>query len=190
MGRVEELLAQADLAAGEGRYLDAVATYDLLIEITDASSNAASRAITARALWRKGTMLIDDLGLRDQGLAALDEVVSRFGQDRDVRIRSTVAMALISQGPELSDLGRVEEAIAAYDSIVQRLDTAPEPELVRHVATALRLKSAELVYLGREQEALDCLEECLQRLRAHEAEPELRDSLVRAAADHARLTCT
>ena len=60
--------------------------------------------------------LLDKLGRIEQGIAAYDDVVDRFGGASDPTLRIEVASALASKGAILGRLGLPAEALAAYEA--------------------------------------------------------------------------
>lgn len=80
----------------------------------------------AWALFDEAAVL-DELGRHDEELAVYDEVVRRYGEASDPRLREWVGRALIDKGITLShDLGRPHDAFVVYDEVLARFGDADD----------------------------------------------------------------
>ncbi len=80
------------------------------------------------------------LGLLDReedGIAAFDELVARYGDDEEPGVREQVASSLRNKGVALNRLGREEDKIAVYDELVARFGDDEEPGVRETVAEGL-----------------------------------------------------
>src|SRR5215471_1410363 len=100
-----------------------------------ATGSTAPELTVAKVLRNKGYFL-ELLQRSDGAVAAYDEVVRRFGDDRSAELRCEVAMALVNKGYSLGELDRGDEALRAYEEVV-RFGGYGSAELRRQVAMAL-----------------------------------------------------
>src|SRR5215471_13968445 len=84
-----------------------------------ATGSTAPELTVAKVLRNKGYFL-ELLQRSDGAVAAYDEVVRRFGDDRSAELRCEVAMALVNKGYSLGELDRGDEALGAYEEVVCR----------------------------------------------------------------------
>jgi tetratricopeptide (TPR) repeat protein len=118
-----------------------------------AAAADASQAQQALNTLNRGA-LFGQLGRNDEAVAAYDEVIARFKDAGEPRLREQVAMALVNKGARLGQLGRNDEAVATYDEVIGRFTDAVEPGLREQVAKALLNKGVMLGQLGRGAEAV------------------------------------
>jgi hypothetical protein len=118
-------------------------------------------------------------GRHGAAIVIYEEVVRRFGDVTDLKLRSFVAVALFRKGVESSMEGRFDEAIGVYSEIVQRFGDAIELELRKYVARALVNRGSELRNLGRIENAISTCDEVFRRF-GDAPEPELREAVSRA----------
>ena len=103
------------------------------------------------------------MGRGQEAIDGYEEVLSRFGDAKEVSLREQVAKALVNKGITLGQLGRGQEAIDCYAEVLSRFGDAKEVSLREQVAKALVYKGFRLGQLGRGQEAIDCYAEVLSR---------------------------
>jgi tetratricopeptide (TPR) repeat protein len=95
------------------------------------------------ALFNVG-VLFGDLGRLEEAAGVFDQVVARFGNATEPKVRERVAGAMIAKGDTLVDLGRSEEAAGVFDQVVARFGNSTEPKLRERVARAMVRKGAAL----------------------------------------------
>ena len=139
--------------AGLNRAPEALAAYDEVLSRFGTSDVPAVMDQVARALIRKGSVLLA-LDRTDEALAALDEAISRFGKSNVPSLVETAAGAFCMKGIVLSLRDRGDEALAALDEAVRRLRGNDAPEAFQQIAFAFFLRGLALVPLGRTEEAL------------------------------------
>ena len=132
-----------------------------------------ARRLTSRA------MRLSAAGRMDEAIAAYDEFVERFCNDRD--LQSAVAWALYSKGYDLDRLDRSEEALAAFSELITRFGDQKEPALQARVAQALYAKGGSLKKLGRDEEQVSTYRELIDRFGSS-WESSTRDAIARALA--------
>ncbi len=139
--------------AGSNRAAEALGAYDEVLNRFGTSDVPAVMDHVARALIRKGTVLLA-LDRTDEALAALDEATSRFGKSNVPLLIKTAAGAFYMKGIILSLRDRGDEALAALDEAVRRLRGHDAPEAFQQIALAFVFRGHVLVPLGRTEEAL------------------------------------
>ncbi|MDR3557435.1 MAG: tetratricopeptide repeat protein [Syntrophobacteraceae bacterium] len=102
-------------------------------------------------------------GNYEQALATLDDVIRKFGDEREPGLIGSVAKAMLSRGFTLGALGRSEDAIRAYEEVVERFGDSREPALAEQVAMALFNKGITLGSLGRSEDAIRVYDEVVER---------------------------
>jgi len=156
--------------------------YSLAIQAGDlagASAKDDPLAFTvARALLYRGVTL-RTLNRHEEAIAAYDEVVRRFGDASDPRLREPVAQALVKKGLMLRALNRREEAVAAHDEVVRRFGDASDPPLREQVAQALFSKGVTLGTLNRHEEAITAYDEVVRRF-GDVSDPPIRELVAMA----------
>jgi hypothetical protein len=95
--------------------------------------STAPELTVAKVLRNKGYFL-ELLQRSDGALAAYDEVVRRFGDDRSAELRCEVAMALVNKGYSLGELDRGDEALGAHEEVVRRFGGMEAPSCAATMA--------------------------------------------------------
>ena len=139
--------------AGSNRSAKALGAYDEVLTRFGTSDVPAVMDQVARALIRKGTVLLA-LDRTDEALAALDEAISMVGKSDVPALVETAAGAFCMKGIMLSVRDRGDEALAALDEAVRRLRGNDAPEAFQQIAFAFFLRGHVLGSLGRTEEAL------------------------------------
>ena len=116
----------------------------------------------AMELFAKATTL-NNQNRAEEALAALDEIVRRFGESEMPDLSRLVAKALVSKGATLGRLNRAEEALASFDDVVRRFGASSSSDLIEQVVQALVNKGVALIELNRLEEALDAFDEVWRR---------------------------
>jgi len=123
------------LAAGAAKKWDEAAVYfGKILDLPRATPEEI-----ARALFHRGAAL-GELGRLQDELAAYDEVIRRFGDASDPRLREQVAKALFNKSITLGQINRMDEAADVCDDVVSRFGGAPEPEIRALVDSARTLR--------------------------------------------------
>ena len=124
--------------------------------------SAPPEVAAARNLFNKAAALWEQNRAED-ALAALEELVNRFGECETSALLEPVARALVNKGMTLGGLDRPEEALSTYDEVVSRFGESETPILLEKVAAALFNKGATLGGLDRPEEALSVYDEVVSR---------------------------
>jgi tetratricopeptide (TPR) repeat protein len=102
------------------------------------------RRQAAEAYYEEGHLLSPPFHLREEGVAVLDEVVRRYGEDANPDIQKIVLDSLVKKAKALMEMvdyekkrERLEEAIAVYDEIARRYGEDANLEIRRVAARAL-----------------------------------------------------
>ena len=126
------------------------------------SMDEHAELVAARALFSKAVTLKEQ-NRSEETLAAVGEVVRRFGESETLAVLELVANALLDKGVTLYELNRTEEELAAYDELVRRFGESEAPGFFEPVAKALVNKGVILGELNRLEEALDACAEVVRR---------------------------
>lgn len=106
----------------QGRCADALTAIERLLE--GCTSYAADAAL-AEALWMKSRCMAEAVGDREGELAALDELLERFGASRDPHVELTVARAMYNKGLLLRDMGSRAQAASLLEEVFRRYVAEP-----------------------------------------------------------------
>ncbi|MDR2926202.1 MAG: hypothetical protein LBU76_09715 [Azoarcus sp.] len=195
--KAETLVEQGDTRA-------AIAAYDEIDRRYSADRDASFRLRAARALFAKGSLLgkqgageetggeISGMGIRPTGdtaaaVAVYDDIVQRFGRDKDPSIRNIVGATLLKKSEAFRLVGNDQGMIAVYGDIVEHFgdDNAQVSRVL--VATALFRKG---LALGRQpgaaNEAIAAFDEVTRRF-ASDPNPNLRKIVGQAVTARQRL---
>ena len=166
-----------DLLAEQHQAQLAVEAIDPLAGLHNDSARKSMGQV-AEMLFNKGVAMVS-LGKHDDGIAAYDEVVRRFGRSDAPELSEPVARALLNKGVTLGKLGRDDDEIAAYDEVVRRFGGSDAPELSEPVAKALLYKGLTLWKLGRDDDEMTAYDEVVRRFGGSDA-PELSEPVAKA----------
>jgi tetratricopeptide (TPR) repeat protein len=122
------------------------------------------RAELARDLFNRGI----DMGnqeLREEAIAAYDELLRRFGDDDSPGIRDLVAKGLSNKAVNLHVLDRTADAADAYDELERRFGEDGSPEFRALTAQALRNAAVARFGLKQYEEALSAATRAVERYR-------------------------
>jgi tetratricopeptide (TPR) repeat protein len=174
------------------RLEEALEVFDQVVDRFGNATEPEIREVVAKVLNQKGYWLdvLDKLtspkyvtpgavGRLEEAVGVYDQVVDRFGDATEPKLRRQVAKALIDKGRTLDALGRWEEAVGVYDQVVDRFDDTTEPDMREHVANALRHKRSALSELSRPEEAIGVYDQVVDRF-GDATEPELRTKVANA----------
>lgn len=126
-----------------------------------------------------------DSGEMAEGMAALDELVSEFGESSDPDVASVVARTLYNTGTLLYQAGRFDAALAPYEDLVFLFSNSTDPEVLSDVADGLFNQGLVFHELGRHQEELASFEKIDQ---FHDATDPYMASLVGRALNNRGVT--
>lgn len=195
--KAETLVEQGDIRA-------AIAAYDEIDRRYATDRDTSFRLRTTRALFAKGALLgkqgmgeetggeMPGMGIRPTGdtaaaVAVYDDIVQRFGSDKDPNIRNIVGATLLKKSEAFRLVGNDPGMIAVYSDIVEHFgddDTQMSRVLV---ATALFRKG---LALGRQasmaNEAIAAFDEVTRRF-ASDPNPSLRKIVGQAVTARQRL---
>ncbi len=146
--------------------------YDLVSNIYDALSNDTRESDlegagpslggrAATALLYKGITL-GSLNRHVEEVATYDEVIRRFGEATESKIRATVGDALINKGLAFGELHRDADELAAYDEVLRRYGELTDPALLEPMMRALFNKGIALGASSRFEEAIEVCDEVVK----------------------------
>jgi tetratricopeptide (TPR) repeat protein len=193
---------EAQIEQGDTRA--AIATFDEIDRRYAEDRDVGFRLRAVRALFTKGSLLskqgtgeepgseLSSTNIRPTGdtaaaVAVFDDIVQRFGRDRDPNIHNIIGGTLLKKSEALRLAGDDQGTISAYSEIVERFgkDDAPVSRVL--VATALFRKG---LTLGRQEgassAAIDTFEEVIRRF-ASDTNPNVRKIVGQANTAKQRL---
>ncbi len=103
------------------------------------------------------------MGKSVEAIAAYDDLVKRFGESTELRLRELVATALRNKGVTLGDMGKSEEGVAVHDDVVKRFGESKELPLQEQVADALVNKGVALGQMGKSEEEIAAYDDLVKR---------------------------
>ena len=206
---VRAIVADALFKKGEaltdlGEVRAAIAAYDEIDHRYARDRDAGFRLRAARALLAKGALLgkqgageepgneSEGMGIRQTGdtaaaIAVFDDIVQRFGRDRDPNIRNIIGSTLLRKSEALRLVGDDKGTVVVYDEIAERFgkDDAPVSRVL--VATALFRKGLALGKLeGASPAAIAAYDEVTRRF-ASDTHPNVRKIVGQAVTARQKL---
>ncbi len=141
--------------------------FESVIEIADealggpgAGASRLPAAFAAYLLHQKATAY-QEMDKWNAAIAACDEIVARFSNSNEPRLRWWVAVALFDGGRGREESGQWDAAISAYDEVAARFGDSDEPKLQWWVAAALVDKGTVHAKCGKWEAAIAAYEEVL-----------------------------
>jgi tetratricopeptide (TPR) repeat protein len=202
----DALHKKAETQIEQGDTRAAIAAFDEIDRRYAEDRDASFRLRAVRALFAKGTLLdkqgageepgdsespnpnIRPTGDTAAAVAIFDDIVQRFGRDRDPNIRSIIGGTLLKKSEALRLTGDDQGTIAVYGEIVERFGKDDAPAFRVLVATALFRKG---LTLGRQPgtlpAAIDTFDEIIRRFGS-DTNPNVRKIVGQANAAKQRLT--
>lgn len=195
----DALLKKGEVLAEQGETRAAIAAYEEIDRRYAQDRDAGFRHRAVRALFAKGALLgthgtgenpgsesqAKPTGNTAAAVAVYDDIVQRFGRDKDSNIRNFIRGTLLKKSEALRLAGDDQGTIAVYDEIVARFgnDDAKASRVL--VATALFRKGLALGRLeGASPAAIAAFEEIIRRF-ASDPDPDVRKIIGQAnAAKH------
>jgi tetratricopeptide (TPR) repeat protein len=157
------LLERARALAESGRYGDAVATFDRIVERFGASTDTDVEVLVGDALFWKAHSL-HQVERDEDAVRTYEQMASRFRTRPE--FRGLLSRALYQQGTTLARLGRPEEALEIWDEMLATYANEDVPPLAMGLAFAYQGKGAALRLLDRPDEALEIYDELIIRFSA------------------------
>jgi tetratricopeptide (TPR) repeat protein len=114
----DDILKQANLHFRRGRYDEAIASFEELIEVSGEASEPGAHAQTVRGFLGKGFVL-GQVGRYDEAIASYDEGIARDRDTTDPFLQEQVARALLHRDYLLSQASRLRDAIASYEEAIE-----------------------------------------------------------------------
>ncbi len=162
----------------DGRYPDAIAAYDEVLNRFRESNEPVVRKVVIAAFVSKGVAL-GAIGRYLDAIAAYDEALNRLGASDDPALHQLAAMAYVSKGLSLGQLGRHEDEIAVYGEAVDRFGESDNSALAEPVAIALVKKGLALGELSQYDNAIASYELVVSRFGESD-DAALREQVARA----------
>jgi tetratricopeptide (TPR) repeat protein len=202
---VRQIVADALFKKGEaltelGDIRGAIAAYDEIDRRYAEDRDAGFRQRAVRALFTKGTLLgrqgageepdsAPQIGRPDTvaAIAVYDDIVRRFGRDKDVNIRNIVGLALFQKSEALRLVGDDRGTIVVYDEIFNRFGTDNAQASRVLVATALFRRGLSLGRLEGASPATIGTYDYIIKHFAGDTNPNVRKIVGQAAAARQRL---
>jgi len=166
------LFAKASTFSQIGRHQDKDAAYAELDRRYGQDETPAVRVLVIQGLAGKAWGLVQDSNMSGQktkdnyipAIAAMDEIIRRFGQDRNAEVQQQVIEVYFNKVKALRSVqdAPVKEIVALYDEIIRLYGQDATPAIRAQVARALCGKGVFLAD-SRPKEALAVLDEVDKR---------------------------
>ncbi|HLO96724.1 MAG TPA: tetratricopeptide repeat protein [Burkholderiaceae bacterium] len=177
-----------------GRLEEEVALYEELIARHDVAKStvpqehAADNAwpLLAAQAWLFKGITLGQLNTPEEGIAAYDELISRYSASLDPELQAWVFRAMVHKGLTLELIGQSEDALAAYEKAIEQYGQASEPEFREILARALVGKGRAAGRLNLIGPATEALEEVITR-HEQDRSPELQALVTSALRESFRL---
>ena len=158
---VSSLFGTGAVLASLNRPEDALEVWEEALERSVYSDDPPADLISISLASK--SILLEELGRREEGLAFRDEVVQKLSEsDNSLHVLAAVD-ALSHIGEWLIDQNRFQEALATWDEIVRRFGSMVKPEICDAVAFILVRKGETLAEINRKEEALAVWEDVVLR---------------------------
>ncbi len=162
------LLGKGEILTSLNRPEEALEVWEEALEVweealkrsVDSDDTPADRISIALA---SKSILLDDLGRREEGLAFRDEIVQQLSESENPQHVLAAVYALSRIGEWLIGQNRFQEAFAAWDEIVRRFGSAATPIICDAVAAILVRKGETLAQINRKEEAVAVWEDIVHR---------------------------
>ena len=142
----------------------------------DRTLKASSLAQQAFEFWEVGNYSLCN--------ATLDELLSRFADAQEPKLRELVATALVNKAIALVQMGDSAAAIATYDDLIAQFANAQETTVREQVAMALVNKGVALDEMGNRAASMAANDDVLARF-ADAQELPLREQVAHALVNKA-----
>jgi hypothetical protein len=149
---------------------------ELFLSPTDATGDAGLRAAIE---LNDEAYRHFEAGDFTSGLTLVNELIARFSEAGEPRLRGEVARALYNKGVALDENGEGAQAIATFDELIRRFSDAPEAVLREGVARALVGKGVTLASGGDDARAIATFDYLIMRF-GEAREPALQEQVARA----------
>lgn len=138
-----------------GRGQDALASAATLVErFRDASEPPLQKLIAEALAFRSGRLI--QLGRDAEAFAAIDELVTLYGNDRDpIELRRMAAWGLMLKGLRLGDSLEYERGVETFAELIRRFRGSSDQVLAEHAFDAFINQSVFLRHLHRTSEELE-----------------------------------
>ena len=157
------------------------ATPQELLERTSKAANVEGKsdAQVAQALNIAGLDLFFVKKRPAEAVVKHDEVVARFGNSSEFKVRTQVARAMGNKAARLGAMNRHQEAITTDNELLAHFGNASEPEIRTWVVSAMINKGVNLTKMNRTQEGFAVFDEVTARF-GEAPEPEPREQAAKA----------
>jgi tetratricopeptide (TPR) repeat protein len=154
------LIGHARALASTGRFGDAVAGFDEVVERFGQTDDPALEFWVGEALFSKAISL-QQIERDEQAVEVCKQMAARFRNRPD--FRGQFARALVQQGQTLARLERLDDAMKVWDELLESFNDATEPPLAMGVAIAYFGKAAAQRRLDHLDDALNTYDELVLR---------------------------
>jgi tetratricopeptide (TPR) repeat protein len=162
-----------------GSYENARGAWDQVVERCESSAPGWWRRSTAiNARWSACSAL-KKLHRPSEATERARELVERYGEDDDPRVREAVCRTIALQRSIALEEGRSEDAIEFDDQLIERARPDDDPKMRWRTAFALVDKTHQLASIGRLDQAIAACEQLIGRL----ADERDEDTSERIASD-------
>ncbi len=163
--RVGEWMRRSITLIKDGRFKDAIAALERILEHIRPSDSSGLRLMAIGALANKGYAFFG-LKRHEDAIATWEQVSEYIRPDDPVELRNVTTQVHHLNSTTLTELGRYEEAIVAWQRITEyvRLDDPVDSRQL--AAKALNAKGDILAKLERHEEALVTWERVAEYVRA------------------------
>lgn len=132
---IQAIIDRGGDASEKGRYREAIARYDEVLNTHLESLHPELRRLCLDALVRKAYTLVQ-AGDREASLAVNEEAIARYGADLSTEMEKDVALAMTNKVADLSSLGRFDEKLAVCEAVIERWQDSSIGYLRGRVASA------------------------------------------------------
>lgn len=160
-----ELLEAVRALRDMGRYDDACATCDLIVDDFGGDDDPEIAEAVAEALLFKGQTL-SEMELFEEELDAYYEIYKLYGSNDSPRVVAQVGRACFNTAVAVSQVATADESIATYDLFIGRYKSNENPEIQEQVARAYLNVALIMRHSSRLEDALSAFENLIERYGA------------------------
>lgn len=161
---VDGFITSAKLSYSIQNYGDALRNIEKALSVTKNDTE------TAQLLFLKG-IILDKLNKIEDEIIVYDELVKRFGTNKEEIIQIQIANSLFNKGIKLAEMKRDEEAINAYTEIINRFIESNNTIIQERVTDALINKGIRFGMMNRNEEAIEIFDVLLSHFNHVTKEP-------------------
>lgn len=156
------LFKKARIYYQSNEFCNAIILFRKIINKYENTKDPFMMTVVSRSMLGLG-IIFGDMNDDENEINEYDLIFEKFGNNNNIEVRKSVAMALFNKGNKLISIGRGGEAISAFNDLISRFAASEDGDLVRAVVKASANKGRQLGILGRIADAITAYDEAVLR---------------------------